>query len=58
MGIKGLTGLISDEAPAAIKEQDIKNLHGRRVAIDASMSLYQVRKKVRYWHSELKDSYS
>lgn len=41
MGIKGLTGLISDEAPSAIKEQDIKNLHGRRVAIDASMSLYQ-----------------
>jgi flap endonuclease-1 len=41
MGIKGLTALISDEAPGAIKEFDIKNLHGRKVAIDASMSLYQ-----------------
>ncbi|UZJ53428.1 hypothetical protein CBS101457_002748 [Exobasidium rhododendri] len=41
MGIKGLTGLITDEAPAAIKEHDIKQMMGRKVAIDASMSLYQ-----------------
>ncbi|KAE8220685.1 hypothetical protein CF319_g5821 [Tilletia indica] len=41
MGIKGLTGLINDEAPAAIKASDIKTYFGRKVAIDASMSLYQ-----------------
>ncbi|KAK0569090.1 Elongation of fatty acids protein 2 [Tilletia horrida] len=41
MGIKGLTGLIQDEAPNAIKPHDIKTYFGRKVAIDASMSLYQ-----------------
>ncbi|KAI5476333.1 hypothetical protein MNV49_007846 [Pseudohyphozyma bogoriensis] len=40
-GIKGLTGLINDTAPNAIKHVDIKSLFGRKVAIDASMSLYQ-----------------
>lgn len=37
----GLTSLIQDEAPDAIKEHDIKSFFGRKVAIDASMSLYQ-----------------
>lgn len=41
MGIKGLTGLISDEAPGAIQDHEIKSYFGRKVAIDASMSLYQ-----------------
>jgi len=41
MGIKGLTQLIGDCAPAAIKENEIKNYFGRKVAIDASMSIYQ-----------------
>ena len=41
MGIKGLTALISDEAPGAIREMEIKTYFGRKVAIDASMSLYQ-----------------
>ncbi|KAI9552825.1 hypothetical protein GHT06_020707 [Daphnia sinensis] len=41
MGIKGLTQLIGDSAPAAIKENEIKNYFGRKVAIDASMSIYQ-----------------
>ncbi|CAO1628475.1 unnamed protein product [Parajaminaea phylloscopi] len=41
MGIKGLTALIQDSAPEAIKEHDIKSFFGRKVAIDASMSLYQ-----------------
>ncbi|KDQ20824.1 hypothetical protein BOTBODRAFT_26846 [Botryobasidium botryosum FD-172 SS1] len=41
MGIKGLTGLISEHAPKAIKEHEIKTLFGRKVAIDASMSIYQ-----------------
>ncbi len=42
MGILGLSKLIADMAPAAIKESEIKNYFGRKVAIDASMSLYQV----------------
>ncbi|QRW00622.1 Flap endonuclease-1 protein [Ceratobasidium sp. AG-Ba] len=41
MGIKGLTGLLSEHAPNSIKEHDIKTLFGRKVAIDASMSIYQ-----------------
>lgn len=41
MGIKGLNGLIKDKAPGAIRAQEMKNLFGRKVAIDASMCLYQ-----------------
>lgn len=33
MGIKHLFSVIKDEAPAAIKEGDIKNQFGRKVAI-------------------------
>ena len=40
-GIKGLTKLITDLAPGAIKEQELKNYLGRKVAIDASMAIYQ-----------------
>jgi flap endonuclease-1 len=35
MGIKGLTALIKEHAPGAIKETDIKSLFGRIVSIDA-----------------------
>jgi flap endonuclease-1 len=41
MGIHGLTKLISDNAPGAIKEGVIDNYFGRKIAIDASMSIYQ-----------------
>uniref|UniRef100_A0A8D0B1V0 Flap endonuclease 1 n=1 Tax=Salvator merianae TaxID=96440 RepID=A0A8D0B1V0_SALMN len=41
MGIHGLAKLIADLAPAAIRENDIKSYFGRKVAIDASMSIYQ-----------------
>ncbi|CAH2097533.1 unnamed protein product [Euphydryas editha] len=41
MGILGLSKLIADIAPHAVKEMEIKNYFGRKVAIDASMSLYQ-----------------
>ncbi|ORY82572.1 DNA-repair protein rad2, partial [Protomyces lactucae-debilis] len=41
MGIKGLTQVISENAPAAMKNLEIKSFFGRKVAIDASMSLYQ-----------------
>ncbi|KAM0752303.1 flap endonuclease 1-A [Meredithblackwellia eburnea MCA 4105] len=41
MGIKGLTNLVKEFAPGAIKETEIKTLFGRKIAIDASMSIYQ-----------------
>ncbi|XP_069676369.1 flap endonuclease 1 [Periplaneta americana] len=41
MGILGLSKLIADIAPTAVKESEIKHYFGRKVAIDASMSLYQ-----------------
>ncbi|KAF9524260.1 PIN domain-like protein [Crepidotus variabilis] len=53
MGIKGLTGLISEHAPNAIKEHDIKTLFGRKVAIDASMSIYQFLIAVRQKDGEM-----
>nr|KAJ3420041.1 Elongation of fatty acids protein 2 [Polyrhizophydium stewartii] len=40
MGIHGLSKVICDNAPQATKENDIKNYFGRKVAIDASMSIY------------------
>ena len=41
MGIKGLTRLISDNAPEAIRYKKIGAFTGRKIAIDASMSIYQ-----------------
>ncbi|XP_063707741.1 flap endonuclease 1-like [Culicoides brevitarsis] len=41
MGILGLSKLIADVAPFALKEMEMKNFFGRKVAIDASMCLYQ-----------------
>ena len=41
MGIKGLMKLLSDECPRAVKEHEMSNLTGRKVAIDASMVMYQ-----------------
>ncbi|XP_023221977.1 flap endonuclease 1-like [Centruroides sculpturatus] len=41
MGIRGLAKLIADYAPNAVKENEIKNYFGRKIAIDASMSIYQ-----------------
>ncbi|KAF2807926.1 flap endonuclease 1 [Mytilinidion resinicola] len=40
MGIKSLFQVISENAPDAIKTGEIKNQFGRKVAIDASMSIY------------------
>ncbi|GFF37133.1 flap endonuclease 1 [Aspergillus udagawae] len=40
MGIKHLFQVIQENAPDAIKAGDIKNHFGRKVAIDASMSIY------------------
>ena len=41
MGIKQLSKVLGDYAPKAMKENEIKSYFGRKVAIDASMSLYQ-----------------
>ncbi|EDK45129.1 structure-specific endonuclease RAD27 [Lodderomyces elongisporus NRRL YB-4239] len=41
MGVKGLNQLIKEHSPHAYKEFELKNLFGRKVAIDASMCLYQ-----------------
>ncbi|KAL8873447.1 MAG: hypothetical protein Q9174_001095 [Haloplaca sp. 1 TL-2023] len=40
MGIKQLASIINDNAPDAVKTGEIKNHFGRKVAIDASMSIY------------------
>jgi len=75
MGIKGLTGLISEHAPTAIQvlklsrsrtrlprtvlttpvhqEHNINTLFGRKVAIDASMSIYQFLIAVRQQDGQL-----
>nr|CAG8463595.1 6917_t:CDS:2 [Entrophospora candida] len=41
MGIQGLIKVIGDNCPAAITSNEIKNYFGRKVAIDASISIYQ-----------------
>lgn len=42
MGIKGLTNLILDVCPEAIKEDQVKNYFSRTIAIDVSMTIYQL----------------
>jgi flap endonuclease-1 len=41
MGIQGLTKLLGDNAHEAIKEQKFDNYFGRKIAVDASMHIYQ-----------------
>ncbi|KAJ1961677.1 Elongation of fatty acids protein 2 [Dipsacomyces acuminosporus] len=41
MGIKGLKQVLGDRAPAALRSVEMKTLTGRKIAIDASTSLYQ-----------------
>ena len=41
MGIDGLSKLIAQKAPKSIKTNDIKTYFGRRVAVDASCTIYQ-----------------
>ncbi|XP_039285242.1 flap endonuclease 1 isoform X2 [Nilaparvata lugens] len=56
MGILGLSKLIADEAPSAVVNNEIKNYFGRKVAIDASMSLYQFLIAVRSEGAQLTDA--
>ncbi|KAI0310696.1 PIN domain-like protein [Amylostereum chailletii] len=53
MGIKGLTALLAEHAPKSIQEHEIKTLFGRKVAIDASMSIYQFLIAVRQQDGEM-----
>lgn len=41
MGIHNLAKLIADHAPNAMKECEMKSYFGRKIAIDASMCIYQ-----------------
>jgi len=41
MGIKDLSKVIADHAASSIKTNEMQSYFGRRIAIDASMSLYQ-----------------
>ncbi|XP_052206198.1 flap endonuclease 1-like isoform X2 [Diospyros lotus] len=41
MGIKGLMKLLAENAPNSIKEQKLESYSGRKIALDASMSIYQ-----------------
>lgn len=41
MGIKGLNRLIADQVPTAVRSAEMKTFFGRKIAIDASMCLYQ-----------------
>ncbi|KZV66860.1 PIN domain-like protein [Peniophora sp. CONT] len=53
MGIKGLTALLQEHAPRAFTSHEIKTLFGRKVAIDASMSIYQFLIAVRQQDGEM-----
>lgn len=41
MGIKGLMKILADSAPKSMKEQKFESYFGRKIAVDASMSIYQ-----------------
>lgn len=56
MGILSLTKLLADVAPQALKENELKTYFGRKVAIDASMCLYQFLIAVRAEGAQLTSS--
>ena len=48
MGIKSLTKLIKTNSPDSIETSQLYKLSGKRVAIDASLYIYQCLMNVRY----------
>lgn len=54
--LSGLSKLIADNAPAAMTDNLIKSYFGRKVAIDASMSIYQFLIAVRSDGNQLTNS--
>lgn len=55
MGIKDLAKVIDDHAPNAIRLNEIKSYFGRKIAIDASMCMYQFLIAVRQDGAQLTD---
>lgn len=55
MGIHKLTELLKDKAPKSIRNRDIGKYRGWKVAIDASMILYQSLVSIRYGIDSLKN---
>ena len=53
MGINGLTKLLGDNAPGSRKESVPAAMFGRKIAIDASMSIYQFLVAVRHGSEQL-----
>jgi hypothetical protein len=41
LSLQGLAKLVGDHAPDAVKTQQFENYFGRKIAVDASMCLYQ-----------------
>uniref|UniRef100_A0A6S8GZ49 XPG N-terminal domain-containing protein n=1 Tax=Dunaliella tertiolecta TaxID=3047 RepID=A0A6S8GZ49_DUNTE len=41
MGIQGLTKLLADQAHECVREQKFETYFGRKIAVDASMHIYQ-----------------
>ena len=39
--LQGLSKLLADHAPGCLKEQKFDNYFGRKIAVDASMHIYQ-----------------
>ncbi|KAI5192570.1 flap endonuclease-1 [Nematocida minor] len=55
MGIHKLTELLKEKAPKAIRNKEIEKYRGWKVAIDASMILYQSLVAIRYGMDSLKN---
>lgn len=55
MGIKDLAKVIDIHAPNAIRLNEIKSYFGRKIAIDASMCMYQFLIAVRQDGAQLTD---
>lgn len=56
MGIKNLMKWIEQVAPESIKSVKLESLFGRKIAIDASLSIYQFLVSVRHTGMQLSDS--
>ena len=51
--LQNLTKLLGDHAPGCCREQKIDNYFGRKIAIDASMHIYQFLVRLQRLHSHL-----
>lgn len=55
MGIKGLTKIINKESPDSIRTEQLHNLSGKKVAIDASLFIYKYLMNIRSNGNTLKN---